>query len=103
MSLQANMVLQRLVATALHHALHDHHTNALWQEVKQVSHPLVMIVISVRVYPPRNAEFVGECLGTGRDLPYIYEGVRHGCAHHQSNQSIYLSMPLLSCPRSSSN
>jgi hypothetical protein len=45
MTLQAKMILQELAATALHHTLHGHHTNALWQEVKQVSHPLVMILI----------------------------------------------------------
>jgi hypothetical protein len=36
-------------------ALHGDLTNALWQEVKQVSHPLVMIVIlsvMVRESPP---------------------------------------------------
>jgi hypothetical protein len=51
MTLQANMILQGLVATALH----GHHTNALWQEVKQVSHPLVIIVMinaMIRESPP---------------------------------------------------
>jgi hypothetical protein len=51
MTLQAKMNLQGHAATALHHALHDDHTNALWQEVKQVSHPLVMIVM-MRENPP---------------------------------------------------
>jgi hypothetical protein len=55
MTLQAKMNLQGHAATALHHALHGHHTNALWQEVKQVSHPLVMIVminVMMRKNPP---------------------------------------------------
>jgi hypothetical protein len=55
MIFQAKMILQELTTTALHHALHDHHKNALWQEVKQVSHPLVMILIMsvmVRESPP---------------------------------------------------
>jgi 3-dehydroquinate dehydratase len=55
MILQAKMNLQGLVATTLHQALHSHHTNALWQEVNQVSHPLVMIVmmnVMVRKSPP---------------------------------------------------
>jgi hypothetical protein len=45
MTLKAKINLQGHTITALHHALHDHHTNALWQEVKHVSHPLVMIVM----------------------------------------------------------
>jgi hypothetical protein len=56
MILQAKMILQGLVATALHHALHGHHTNALWQEVKQISHALVMIVmmnVMMRESPPK--------------------------------------------------
>jgi hypothetical protein len=48
MILQAKMILQGLVATALHHTLHGDLRNALWQEVKQVSHPLVMM----REIPP---------------------------------------------------
>jgi hypothetical protein len=49
MILQAKMILQGLLATALHHAPHDHHTNNLRQEVILVSHPLVMIILmSVR-------------------------------------------------------
>jgi hypothetical protein len=51
MTLQAKMNLQGLTATTLHHALYDHHTNALWQEVNQVSHPLVTIVM-VMESPP---------------------------------------------------
>jgi hypothetical protein len=51
MILQAKMILQGLTATALHHALHCHQINALWQEVKQVSRPLVMIVM-MRESPP---------------------------------------------------
>jgi hypothetical protein len=47
MILQAKMTIQGLAATALHHALHIHHTNALWQEVNKVSHPLVMIVMVI--------------------------------------------------------
>jgi hypothetical protein len=43
MTPQAKMNLQGHTTTNLH--LHGHHTNALWQEVKQVSHPLVMIVM----------------------------------------------------------
>jgi hypothetical protein len=53
--LQAKMILQGLAATTLHHVLHGHHTNALWLEVNQVSHPLVMIVmmkVMVRENPP---------------------------------------------------
>jgi hypothetical protein len=42
----------KLVVTALHHALHGHHTNALWQEVNQVSHPLVMMSVMLRESPP---------------------------------------------------
>jgi hypothetical protein len=56
MILQVKIILQGHVATALHHALHGHDTNVLWQEVKQVSHPLVMIVIMsvmVRESPPQ--------------------------------------------------
>jgi hypothetical protein len=34
MILQARMNLQGRVATDPHHAHHDHHANALWQEVK---------------------------------------------------------------------
>jgi hypothetical protein len=34
MILQAKMILQGLAATAPHHTLHGHLTNALWQEVK---------------------------------------------------------------------
>jgi hypothetical protein len=45
MILQAKMIVQGLTAAALHHALHGHLINALWQEVKQVSHPLVMTMI----------------------------------------------------------
>jgi hypothetical protein len=55
MILQAKMILQGLAVTALHHDLHGHLINALCQEVKQVSHPLVMIVITsvmVRESPP---------------------------------------------------
>jgi hypothetical protein len=44
MILQAKMNLKGIVATSLHHALHAHHTNALWQEVTQVSHPLVIAI-----------------------------------------------------------
>jgi hypothetical protein len=43
--LQAKLILQGLATTALHHALHNHLTNALWQEVNQVSHHVVMIVM----------------------------------------------------------
>jgi hypothetical protein len=55
MILQMKMILQGSASTTLHHALHGHHTNALWQEVNQVSHPLVMIVmmsVMVRESPP---------------------------------------------------
>jgi hypothetical protein len=55
MILEAKMILQGLAATTLHHAIHGHHTNALCQEVKQVSHPLVMIVmmnVMMRESPP---------------------------------------------------
>jgi hypothetical protein len=45
MTLQAKMNLQGHEATDPHHAHHGHHTTALWQEVKQVSHSLVMIVV----------------------------------------------------------
>jgi hypothetical protein len=45
MIFQVKMILQSLAATTLHHVLHGNLTNALWQEVKQVSHPLVMIVM----------------------------------------------------------
>jgi hypothetical protein len=45
MILQVKMILQALASTALHHVLHGNLTNALWQEVKQVSHPLVTIVM----------------------------------------------------------
>jgi spore germination protein YaaH len=41
------MNLQGPIATVLRHALHIYHTNALWQEVNQVSHPLVMIVMMI--------------------------------------------------------
>jgi hypothetical protein len=34
MTLQAKMNLQGHVATGPHHAHHDHHASALWQEVK---------------------------------------------------------------------
>jgi hypothetical protein len=55
-TLQAKMNLQGHAATDPHHAHHGHNTSALWQEVKQVSHPLVMIVIvmmmKVRKSPP---------------------------------------------------
>jgi hypothetical protein len=44
MILQVNMILQGIAAIALHHTPHDHLTNALWQGVNEVSHPLVMIV-----------------------------------------------------------
>jgi DNA repair exonuclease SbcCD ATPase subunit len=53
--LQAMVILQGPVATTLHHTLDGHLTNALWKEVKQVSHPLVMIVIMsmmMRESPP---------------------------------------------------
>jgi hypothetical protein len=55
MILQAKMILQGLAVTAFHHTLHDHHTNAIWQNVKQESHHLVMIVmmsVMVRESPP---------------------------------------------------
>jgi hypothetical protein len=55
MILQVKMILQGLAATALYHALHDHLTNALWEEVNQVSHPPVMIAITsvmVKENPP---------------------------------------------------
>jgi hypothetical protein len=45
--LPAKMNPQETMATTLHHALHIHYTNALWQEVNQVSHPLVMIVMMI--------------------------------------------------------
>jgi hypothetical protein len=51
MTLQVKMNLQGHATTALHRALHGHHTNALWQEVKQVSHPLVTIMM-MRENPP---------------------------------------------------
>jgi hypothetical protein len=44
-----------LASTILYHALHGHLTNALRKEVKQVSHPLVMIVmmsVMMRECPP---------------------------------------------------
>jgi hypothetical protein len=44
MILQVKMNLQGAATIALHHALH---ANALWQKVKQVSHPLVTIVIVI--------------------------------------------------------
>jgi hypothetical protein len=52
MILQAKINLQD-VAIALYHVLHTlHHTNALWQEVTRVSHPLVMIVtVMMRICP----------------------------------------------------
>jgi hypothetical protein len=34
------------------HALHAHHKNALWQEVTQVSHPLVIAIAMMKVSPP---------------------------------------------------
>jgi hypothetical protein len=49
------MNLQGPATITLHHALHVHHINALWKEVNQVSHPLVMIVmmiVMVRESPP---------------------------------------------------
>jgi hypothetical protein len=49
MTLQAKMNLQGHTATDPHHVHHGHHTIALWQEVKQVSHPLVMIVVVMMV------------------------------------------------------
>jgi hypothetical protein len=52
MTLQVKMNLQGHASIALHHALHGHHTNALWQEVKQVSHPLVMMNVMIRENPP---------------------------------------------------
>jgi hypothetical protein len=55
MILQAKMILQGPTTIALHHAFHDHHTNVLWHEVNQMSHPLVMIVmliVMVRESPP---------------------------------------------------
>jgi hypothetical protein len=55
MTLQAKMNLQGHAATSLHRTLHGHHTNALWQEVKQVSHPVLMIVmmnVVTRENPP---------------------------------------------------
>jgi hypothetical protein len=48
MNLQAKMNLQGHTTTALH----GHHTNALWQEVEQVSHPLVMMNVIMRENPP---------------------------------------------------
>jgi hypothetical protein len=39
MILQAKMILQGFTATALHHTLHGHHTNALWQEVMVRENP----------------------------------------------------------------
>jgi hypothetical protein len=55
MILQAKMILQGLATTTLHHALRGHLTNALWQGVYKVFHPLVMIVmmsVMVRERPP---------------------------------------------------
>jgi hypothetical protein len=55
MILQAKMIVKGLTAAALHHALHGHPINALWQEVKQVSHRLVMTMIvsaMMRESPP---------------------------------------------------
>jgi hypothetical protein len=55
MILQEKMNVQGHTTTALHHILQGRHTNALWQEVKQVSHPLVMIVmmnVMMRENPP---------------------------------------------------
>jgi hypothetical protein len=46
------MNLQGRATTALHHALHVHHMDALWQEVNQVFHPLVMMSVMVRESPP---------------------------------------------------
>jgi hypothetical protein len=45
MTPQAKMNFQGHTTTTLNHALYGHRTNALWQEVKQVSHPLVMNVM----------------------------------------------------------
>jgi hypothetical protein len=46
--LQAKMNLQGPTATALH----AHHTNALWKEVTQVSHPLVIAIAMMNISPP---------------------------------------------------
>jgi hypothetical protein len=45
MTLQAKMNLQGRAATDPHHAHQGHHASALWQEIKWVFHPLVMIAV----------------------------------------------------------
>jgi hypothetical protein len=45
MTLQAKRNLQGHTTTDPHHAHHGHHASALWQEVKWVFHPLVMIAV----------------------------------------------------------
>jgi hypothetical protein len=55
MILQAKMNLQGCATTDPHHAHRGHHASALWQEVKCVFHPLVMIavvIMKVRESPP---------------------------------------------------
>jgi ribulose bisphosphate carboxylase small subunit len=52
MILQVKMILQGAAAIALHHALHDHHTNGIWQKVNHMTHLLVMMIAMVRESPP---------------------------------------------------
>jgi hypothetical protein len=55
MTLQVKMNLQGCAAMDPHHVHHGHHTSALWQEVKWVFYPLVMIAVvmmKVREIPP---------------------------------------------------
>jgi hypothetical protein len=52
MILQVKMNLQGAATSTLRHALHNHHINALWQEVTILSHPLVMIVIAMMKINP---------------------------------------------------
>jgi hypothetical protein len=45
MTLQAKTNLQGHATTDRHHSHDGHHTSVLWQEVKRVFHPLVMITV----------------------------------------------------------
>jgi hypothetical protein len=51
------MIHQGAATVALHRDTHAlRHTNALWQEVNQVSHPLVMIVVVMIVMVRENPQ-----------------------------------------------
>jgi hypothetical protein len=53
MVLQAKMNYQGATVIALHHALHDPPTNALWHEVTLKTHPpwIMIVIVAMMINP----------------------------------------------------